>query len=278
MTLIPNSFQVPNAFVDCLMVQLSGNATKCYLLVVRKTVGWGKESDRISISQFEKYTGVKDRKTIYKVIKELESFGLILSKKSSGLITEFWLNFDALDQCQKTPVPKNTSTKDWVKSSTKNPPPTKPNIQNSKEKKNKQKKSQQVFKKIDLSKLDQNIDANIAKQWLDHRIAKKAPIVNQATFDRQMRQAIKVSHQIINDLNLTANDVITESIDAGWQGIGQAKWLIKRLGANNAKRETTFERSEKRIRDHLQKRERLMGDNGPEISLPLGRADGVKLL
>lgn len=88
---IVNSFQVPNALVDELMAEMSGIALKCYMLITRKTTGWGKLSDKISINQFIEYSGVKDKRTVYAAIEELEKLGLIRSKKSKGIITEFTL-------------------------------------------------------------------------------------------------------------------------------------------------------------------------------------------
>ena len=61
---IANAFQIPNAVVDDLMSRLSPNAFKCYVLIVRKTTGWGKSSDKISISQFQAIAGIKKRDTV----------------------------------------------------------------------------------------------------------------------------------------------------------------------------------------------------------------------
>lgn len=88
---IPNSFQIPNAFVDEVMFVLSGNAVKAYLLVARKTTGWQKESDFISIEQFKQFTGINRDKTIYEILKELEEVGLIRTVKTAGRTTEFYL-------------------------------------------------------------------------------------------------------------------------------------------------------------------------------------------
>jgi hypothetical protein len=88
---IPNSFQIPNAFVDEVMFALSGNAVKAYLLVARKTTGWQKESDFISIEQFKQFTGINRNKTIYEILKELEEVGLIRTVKTAGRTTEFYL-------------------------------------------------------------------------------------------------------------------------------------------------------------------------------------------
>ena len=76
---IPNSFQLPNAFVDEMLAQVSGNACKVYLLIVRKTRGWQKEKDYISYSQIQKITGISSA-TVSKAIDELSELGLIKVK------------------------------------------------------------------------------------------------------------------------------------------------------------------------------------------------------
>ena len=70
---ITNSFQVPNAFVDEAMFNLSGNAVKCYLFIMRKTLGWQKEWDYIPTAQFHLITGIKKPLTVYDAIKEFSS-------------------------------------------------------------------------------------------------------------------------------------------------------------------------------------------------------------
>ncbi|WP_331775003.1 replication protein [Sulfurospirillum sp. 1612] len=77
MNYIVNSFQVPNFLVDELMPKMSPNALKCYLLIVRKTIGWAKEYDAISASQFCKFTGIKKDNTVFKALKELEEMELL---------------------------------------------------------------------------------------------------------------------------------------------------------------------------------------------------------
>lgn len=77
---IPNSFQVPNALVDQLMATMGAADLKCYLTIVRKTVGWQKPSDRISITQFMRITGLSNRAVIT-ACANLESIGLITVTK-----------------------------------------------------------------------------------------------------------------------------------------------------------------------------------------------------
>lgn len=111
---ISNAFQVPNAVIDDLMANLSPNALKCYLLIVRKTTGWGKTSDRISESQFMDKTGIKNVKTVRTALLDLVNLGLILQDKKRGQITEYSLVLNSENQCQKKVLPKiGTSTKNY---------------------------------------------------------------------------------------------------------------------------------------------------------------------
>lgn len=73
---IPNSFQVPNAVIDELMAELSGAELKLYLFVLRKTKGWNKEADAISVSQFMEACKLSNRKVI-DGCKRLVELGLL---------------------------------------------------------------------------------------------------------------------------------------------------------------------------------------------------------
>lgn len=124
---IANAFQIPNAVVDDLMSRLSPNAFKCYVLIVRKTTGWGKSSDKISISQFQAIAGIKKRDTVISALAELEKLNLILPVKKAGLVNEFRLN--KLPEITPKPVPKMGTTTSPENGDTQNPL-TKPTRQN----------------------------------------------------------------------------------------------------------------------------------------------------
>ena len=79
---VPNSFQVPNAFVDEVLDKISDASCKLYLVICRKTRGWNKEMDSISLTQFEAITG-KSRPTVIKCLKELVSVGLAVECQST---------------------------------------------------------------------------------------------------------------------------------------------------------------------------------------------------
>ena len=76
-----NQMQLSTTIVDDMLCNLSGNACKIYLLIVRKTIGQNKETDKISYSQIQKYTGINSRATVSKAIDELLKIGLISVQK-----------------------------------------------------------------------------------------------------------------------------------------------------------------------------------------------------
>jgi len=54
----PNYTQTPNILFDEIMRDLNGVELKVILAVIRKTFGWHKERDRISLTQLEEMTGL----------------------------------------------------------------------------------------------------------------------------------------------------------------------------------------------------------------------------
>src|SRR5262249_37151739 len=57
--LIPNSTQIPDVILDHWMAELSGAEFKVLLYIARRTYGFGKESDNISLNQMA--AGIKRR-------------------------------------------------------------------------------------------------------------------------------------------------------------------------------------------------------------------------
>lgn len=108
---IPNSFQVPNAFVDEVLCQIGDVAAKLYLIICRKTRGWYKEVDSISLSQFQKISG-KSRPTITKALAELIQVGLVIECESTVHGNSFKLNDDcAVGWMLKVPSKKSLLVK-----------------------------------------------------------------------------------------------------------------------------------------------------------------------
>lgn len=69
-------FEKPNVIVDELAAPMPDATYKIYDLMIRKTYGWGQESDAISFSQIEAISG-KSRPTVSKCCKELVESGLL---------------------------------------------------------------------------------------------------------------------------------------------------------------------------------------------------------
>ena len=97
--LIANSFQMPNAiFDDTEFVNLSDAAFRCYAFIVRKTRGWNKSHDKISLSQFMAMRKTGKRAT-QNALDELVKSGLIVCTKKQGFPNEYSLNDTRAENC-----------------------------------------------------------------------------------------------------------------------------------------------------------------------------------
>lgn len=79
----PNYTQIPNIFIDDWLDKLSGLQVKILLIICRKTIGWHKLTDKISLSQLMKLTKAA-RDKICDAVKSLVDFGLII-KEVTGI-------------------------------------------------------------------------------------------------------------------------------------------------------------------------------------------------
>lgn len=68
--------KLPNEFVDDVMPTISAISTVVYLAIARRTIGWQKDSDSISLSQLVRATGLT-RPSVVKAINELTQRNLI---------------------------------------------------------------------------------------------------------------------------------------------------------------------------------------------------------
>jgi phage replication O-like protein O len=89
---LPNTTQTPNDILDNSMKQLSGSEFKVIMAILRKTLGWHKWADYISISQIMEATGLSNRQSI-NCVNSLEKKGFIRTKKSKRTTTLITINF-----------------------------------------------------------------------------------------------------------------------------------------------------------------------------------------
>ena len=90
--LVPNFTPIPNIVLEKLMPSLSKVALKVLLAVARKTYGWGKERDAISLTQLQRLTGL-GRAGVVRGITELDSL-LKVTKGANRNCNEYELNID----------------------------------------------------------------------------------------------------------------------------------------------------------------------------------------
>jgi len=73
--------KVARALIDEVMPYLTPEAFTILIFIIRKTDGWQKCIDYISISQFQSCTGLSERK-VYKALNELEEADIIFRQQT----------------------------------------------------------------------------------------------------------------------------------------------------------------------------------------------------
>lgn len=120
-----NHTQIANEFLDNYMAICTGAEVKVFLAISRKTIGWHKETDKISLSLLETMTGLSNRHLV-RAIKSLEEKELIRAEKSKGRTTIYELNYcqlltkghrtpDKRSQVKAQTTDKRSHTKESIK-------------------------------------------------------------------------------------------------------------------------------------------------------------------
>ena len=103
--------KTPNSLIDDqIMAQLNDKAFKCLMFIVRQTIGFDRDAHAISITQFQKYCGIKKRDTVIACIKELEDCNLIQVDRKTGRLNQFKVTADQYQQTGLVPS-KGSPTK-----------------------------------------------------------------------------------------------------------------------------------------------------------------------
>ena len=87
--------KLDNAIIDYWMSRLSHSEFKTLLAIYRKTIGWGKQYDRISQNQISDMTGITTR-SVRTAITSLEELKLIITTGKNKSVKMFTLNTEAL--------------------------------------------------------------------------------------------------------------------------------------------------------------------------------------
>lgn len=224
---VANSFQVPNAVIDELMADLSGAELKCYLFVLRKTKGWNKDEDAISISQFTEVCNLSNRKVI-DACNRLVELGLLEQQIGRNKVKIFSVkNYSceesslvkkvhrSSEESSLSPVKKVHTQNNNTKNTTKN---TNTNLTVS---------NASTKKSADELLLEQFgiTDEKIVKDFIIHRKACKAPITETALNGYQ-REAAKAG--------ISIQEAVSIAIERGWRGF-RADWDWRSGSQNFAK-------------------------------------------
>lgn len=95
--------KLDNAIIDYWMRRLSHSEFKTLLAIYRKTIGWGKQYDRISQNQISEMTGITTR-SVRTAITSLEELKLIITTGKNKSVKMFTLNTEALFNVCLKPV------------------------------------------------------------------------------------------------------------------------------------------------------------------------------
>lgn len=213
-------FIFPNSIIDELLPELSHSELKCYLCVLRKTKGWNKEEDAISVSQFMKVTGLSNKAVISACESLVERE--ILERKSGDRNTGIYsIKTYKTATSEKSSLVKNfpaTSEKSSQVTSEKSSH-TINNIKN-----NIQNTNKKNTKKSDLDLLaDFGITGQLADDFIVLRKAKKAPITETA---------LKGYQSEADKAGISICEAVAIAIKRNWQGFN-ADWNWQGVLPNN---------------------------------------------
>jgi phage replication O-like protein O len=91
----PNFTPVPNVILDEIMRGINESEFKVLMAICRFTYGWGKQSDRISLSQLGEIAGIRDRSNVHRAIKRLGSLlDITPGDQAKNLASEYRINVD----------------------------------------------------------------------------------------------------------------------------------------------------------------------------------------
>ncbi|MDU5697103.1 replication protein [Haemophilus parainfluenzae] len=176
---IPNSFIVPNSVVDELMADMSGVELKCYLFVVRKTKGWNKECDAISLTQFVKFTGA-GKTAVVDALKNLVDLGLLVKKTGVRNTSVYAINsFGNQTSSESELVQKanSTSSESELVTSSESEHTKNNNINTTTKNKNNNTRTAKTNVKDLLA--EYGVTGQLADEFIAHRKCKKAPITER---------------------------------------------------------------------------------------------------
>ncbi len=209
---------IPNDLIDKgYMAKMKGAALPCYLFIVRKTRGWNKSNDNISISQLIEGTGYK-KDAVLGGVEQLISMGIVEKISFQNRPSKYTLTDNVIavgNTASDNSAVGNTDTAVDISDSNLSEIPThKNNIKTTNTKTNVISDSKAKFSFVEALK---NLGANeqLISDWLQVRKTKKAGNT-QTALNGFMKQVEKSG--------LPLNTVLEICVIRSWQGFN-AGWL-----------------------------------------------------
>lgn len=212
---ISNAFMLPNDLIDKgYMALMKGPALACYIFIVRKTRGWNKADDSISLSQLVGGTGY-GRDAVLSGVDKLVEMGVIERKSFANqpakyVLTDSIFAVGNID-CGKTAggnidggVGNNDGTQSEISTHNNNSKTTITKANIYKEKFN-----------FANALVSQGADQKLISEYMEVRKAKKA--VNSETAFKSL-----ISEQ--QKSGLTLNQVLEHCVVNSWKGF-MAEWV-----------------------------------------------------
>lgn len=209
---------MPNDLIDKgYMAKMKGAALPCYLFIVRKTRGWNKSNDNISISQLVEGTGYK-KDAVLGGVEQLISMGIVEKISFQNRPSKYTLTDNVIavgNTASDNSAVGNTDTAVDISDSNLSEIPThKNNIKTTNTKTNVISDSKAKFSFVEALK-NLGADDQLIHDWLAVRKTKKASNTQTAfiTFEKQFSKT-----------GLNINLVLKICIDRDWKGFN-ASWL-----------------------------------------------------
>lgn len=235
---IPNSFIIPNSVIDELLAKLTGAELKCYLFVVRKTKGWNKDEDAISVTQFVKVTGLSNRKVI-DACEKLVEIGLLEQKTGANKVKVFSVKDYKISGSEESSLVKkvHSGSEESSLSVVKKVHTQNNNINNTTQNTNTNLTVSNAHarktSKSAVEILEQfGITGQLAKDFIAHRKVKKS-VITETVLNGFQREADKAGIPLV--------EAITISIERNWQGF-RASWNWQD-GQQQARKESFAEKN-----------------------------------
>lgn len=212
---------LPNDLIDKgYMANMKGPALSCYLFIVRKTRGWNKSDDSISISQLVDGTGY-GRDSVLSGANQLVEMGVIERISFKNQPAKYTLT-DSIFAVENIDGEKNAvgnvdggvenidGTQSNISTHNNNLKTTNTKTNINKEKSKKPRSEKQNSFDAKSIELPENVNRDLWIQFVDMRISIKKPLTENA---------VKLLMKKLKDYGVGANESLENSIIGSYQGL-----------------------------------------------------------